>query len=1011
MEFIKEAMGGLTGLYEDWQDILTTAEEIEEFSGAAFDHVTGEEFLTQWQRGMLDAVETVKRLDVSGIETTLVDQIANMVEQAGGVLAQAIPDNLDTLMNEVSKYVPTDVPYRDQIIAAANLVRNNVSVEIRETVPGARLSTTSTGTSTTQSSGTQTTSTSSSADDSQALMKYLIDTVFPEFEYYEGNALSLYYRMQDIMDVSNIQSVLETELQPIQTMVTSRKTSTGGSLTMEALVREIPPLLRRLMARAISMVEDFLNLLFEAVRLLTRVLRTVRDKLNSDPNSWPDSPLKTMVQQLGLEKTPGLATVPSLLIAMVLVPPYKAATGERPTFSASVFQEDPTKKNCELASASLGFGCCFFDTWEVLCDVWEKVEPAAPYVSFFAKMFTIARGILDIATFHISESKPKEDNEKTRLETAEAWINFTKDVALSAIALGAMGGLAGYWWTVRPSSIKDQWSNYKDSHTTYNWFGLVLDVVTWCLECANLGIGAKIVCIDEEESSYDLRDRASKMLVSSLSIVDGLAGVVVSIRGDTNHHSRSLQIDGKLGVAGEKLTAKITGESNPLANVVTYKWYVDAGAILATSEEYTQPANTTTTTEIKVVAQYEIPAEKKNRVLYASAKLKSIKLSGIPKAKQTLTASRPFLSVTNPQYTWYRARSGTTTVLSGPPSTEQYKITVGTGATEVLHSDQVYVRMENNPNQWFESAKMTILDTPGTLTVKSNGTPETQAKVGEKITAEITDEDGVDPSKPVTYTWRVGNTKLDSINGATYSVKLGSNKANGEVLHGDEIYVTVTYKDKGGTNKSLKSPKPIIVMPAQGTLALEIDGKVEKEAKVGATITAKITDADGYDPQNVTYKWNVAQDVLKPPGAANSATYTVGLGANKTQGQVLHGDEISVTVTYIDKGGTKKNLTSTNGIKIVDTKGTITCAREAADPKKITITLSDNDGIDPNGISATWNVSGSTPGTSCGPGAKGSSEKEWKWTVDTNELTAAIDVQVTYKDRGGTEDTLTTSIQ
>ncbi len=923
MELTKEALGGLVGLYDHWQDILDTAEEIEAFSGAAFDHVTEAEFLTTWQTGMVEAVGTLKGLDLSAIQTTLQQQISSMVAQAGGVLSKAIPDNLETLLDNLKDHVPSDIPQRDNILTAANLIRNNVSVEIRENIPVTSSSTTqpTAGTSSTQSTqSTQSTSGSSSANGATNLVDYLLDAAFPEFERYVGNAWSLYYRMQDILRVSNIQAVLEAELQPIRTMLTSRKTSTGDPLTAEALIGQIPAILRKLLTRAITMVEDFLSLLFEAIKLLVNSLKTVYSKLTSSPSSWPDSPLKTFVQQLGLEKMPGLATLPSLLISMVLVPIYKAANGERPTFSASIFQaEDSHKARCDRASASLGLGCWAFDTTEVGLGAF-KVSPGYQMSSnWVARVFATARGILDITAFHLPESDdepddpPETDDEKYKkeIETAEAWVNFTKDVCLVGVPFLVDVVLYRDYRskfkrlkvpTTTPATTTPtfwdesfwykRWTEYRDSLTAYNWFNQISNTVAFVLEIVALGLGGRIVALErQEDASYDLRDHAAKMLGSSLSIIDGIVGMIDSWRDEhKNRSSRSLAIGGRMGVANEKLTAIVKQTAEAPTNYAYY-WFV--GGVPQTGSS-TAEFTPTTTDPVTLAVKYEVAAER-NRILYADSGPISVQITGSPRAGQKLLAKVSGASATLGAltYKWYK---GTADLQSS--TSNEYTVAIGDGSGLVKHNDQVSVAVTYqytlpgvaSPTTVSSctSKPVTIVDTPGTLTLASSGTPATEAKVGETITATLTDTDGFDASA-VTYTWKAAGVTFTPrpptppppppppppVTTATAAciVALGANKANGELRHGEAITVTATYTDKGGTQKTLTSRAIKIVRKA--------DGKITG-TKSGGNLVIELESADGI--AEATASWTHSTST-GPAACSNPAkldtkwTWTVAIGA------------------------------------------------------------------------------------------------------------------------------------
>ena len=166
-----------------------------------------------------------------------------------------------------------------------------------------------------------------------------------------------------------------------------------------------------------------------------------------------------------------------------------------------------------------------------------------------------------------------------------------------------------------------------------------------------------------------------------------------------------------------------------------------------------------------------------------------------------------------------------------------------------------------------------------------------EAKIGQTLSVRSTlaDEDGMGT---VTYHWLADGKEIGV--GASYTLT--------EAEKGKTITVKAEYTDGKGTAESVSSsataavedaapspqpnpnPQPPVPSPnQQGTV--EISG----EAKVGATLTAKVSDADGYSADKVHYQWLRDGQPIKE---ATSSSYTLGKDDA--------GYKISVRATYTD---------------------------------------------------------------------------------------------------------------
>ena len=159
-----------------------------------------------------------------------------------------------------------------------------------------------------------------------------------------------------------------------------------------------------------------------------------------------------------------------------------------------------------------------------------------------------------------------------------------------------------------------------------------------------------------------------------------------------------------------------------------------------------------------------------------------------------------------------------------------------------------------------------------------------EAKLGSELTAVIEDSDGVAADK-AQYQWLRDGQPIDKANGSTYT--LSKDDA------GHKISVRAVYKDNAGhdenpTSEVMDIPAPPLNQP--GSIA------IRGEAKVGSTLTATVSDGDGFAADKVQYQW--LRDG-QPIDKANGSTYTL----SKDDA----GHKITVQATYKDNAGHDEN--------------------------------------------------------------------------------------------------------
>ncbi|WP_394176456.1 chondroitinase-B domain-containing protein [Thalassotalea litorea] len=191
-----------------------------------------------------------------------------------------------------------------------------------------------------------------------------------------------------------------------------------------------------------------------------------------------------------------------------------------------------------------------------------------------------------------------------------------------------------------------------------------------------------------------------------------------------------------------------------------------------------------------------------------------------------------------------------------------------------------------------ESAAVEVPATnmPGTVTI--TGTLES----GQVITANLMDDNGVDPSN-ISYSWM-----------ADGSESIGSDESTFQLTDdqvGKTITVTVDYVDNDGFEESVTSAptaaiaeKPDVIPPQAGTIVLSGD------ALVGQTLNADVSDVNGIDG-DITYVW-MADDMVIAGAASEDYMLTA----------AELGKVISVKATYTDGDGAAEALMADTGDRV-----------------------------------------------------------------------------------------------
>ncbi|WP_311336681.1 glycosyl hydrolase family 28-related protein, partial [Cardiobacterium hominis] len=253
-----------------------------------------------------------------------------------------------------------------------------------------------------------------------------------------------------------------------------------------------------------------------------------------------------------------------------------------------------------------------------------------------------------------------------------------------------------------------------------------------------------------------------------------------------------------------------------------------------------------------------------------------------------------------------------------------------------------------------------------------------EAKVGQTLTAAVSDSDGV-PNN-VQYQWLRDGQPISGQTGATYQLTRDD--------AGHKITVRATYKDNAGHDESPLSEATAAVadVPAPNPQPQpNHEGKISISggAKVGETLTAQVSDSDGFATDKVQYQW--LRDG-NPIDSANGSSYTL------TQDDAGH--KITVRATYKDNAGHDENPTSeATDIPAPppNQPGSVAISGEAKVGSTLTATVSDGDDFAADKVQYQWLRDGNPIDSANGK----------TYTLTQDDAGHKITVRATYQDNAG----------
>lgn len=242
------------------------------------------------------------------------------------------------------------------------------------------------------------------------------------------------------------------------------------------------------------------------------------------------------------------------------------------------------------------------------------------------------------------------------------------------------------------------------------------------------------------------------------------------------------------------------------------------------------------------------------------------------------------------------------------------------------------------------------------------------AKVGETLTATITDDNGV--SSNIIYRWMVDGTL----------VATASRYRLTEADKGKAVTLRVIFADNEGFNENVTSEQTAPVKALNKAASVAIVGIT----RVGETLIPVVTDANGIS-SDISYQWR-----------ANGVE--VGTQDRYTLTEADKGKTINLQVSFIDDDGFEENVTSapTAPIQALNKPASVTINGVVKVGETLTATISDANGIS-SSINHQWLVNKSYVGMSA------------SYTLTERDKGGRVSLRVMFVDGEGFNESVTSA--
>ena len=306
-------------------------------------------------------------------------------------------------------------------------------------------------------------------------------------------------------------------------------------------------------------------------------------------------------------------------------------------------------------------------------------------------------------------------------------------------------------------------------------------------------------------------------------------------------------------------------------------------------------------------------------------------------------------------------------------------------------------------SQTVELVIANVNDTPeGVVVIQITRDGATQPQQGDLLSANVTDLTDADGLGHLTYQWLADGEEIANATGSSLLLR--------QAQVGQAISVRVSYTDGGLTRETVVSSPTTLVQNVNDAPVgrVEIQGTPDRPDAVLTAVLGSLRDADGLDPNTITWSW-WAQGADDQQAQAIAGATTATLELTPKLFAFLNGKRITAQASYTDRAGTPETNTSlpTPAVGLVNSAASGTLAILGSPTQGQTLraelNLSDPnnpDGtVDPRAVRYQWLANGQEIA-----GATAST-----FTLRQAQVGSTITLEVRFTDAAGFSERITSS--